>query len=335
MALAMVTHLFAGLLLAAMNLYTLVYHRDRAAWLRLVLIDLVAVAVVTPHILGMFAESQQTLGGLRPLAGRGRPSLLFPLTATYLLMAGYSITPVIVPVALFGSLLTFAFTLLEVSGAFRRRKAARHALTLLLLVVGFVLLGPFTSALVYPFFLPERSLLIGLPALIVLIAWGIAGSKRRTPLRVLGICLGCIMLFSLWGYYFDPRFQKPPMRDAAAFVRGRVAVGDAVLHTSDGSYLPFLVYEHPADNFLLTGDPDPRKPEAVYELWGGSMVERDTLTSEYRRVWLVVALEHSLEFQREALVWFEDRYTKVEQHSVGGIGIYLFDLAGGASGESP
>jgi uncharacterized membrane protein len=328
-ALSVTTHLFAFLPLAGMNLYALFYRRERATWTRLLLVDLVTVAVVTPHGLGMLAESQQQLGGLRPLAGGGRPSLLFPLTTVHLLLVGYSIVPRLMPVALFGSLAVLAITLWEIWRVFRRQGGGPRPLILLLLVAGITMFGPFGLGLIHPFFLPERTLMIALPALVVLIAWGTAGLSRRTPLPILGVGLGLIMLLSQWGYYFNPDFQKPPMREAAAFIQQRFAPGDAVLHTSDGSYLPFLVYPHPPESYLLRGDPDPRKPDEVYELWGGQLIGREGLESQFQRLWLVVALDHSLTFQQDALTWFTSHYVVLEENSVAGIGIYLFNLAVG------
>jgi mannosyltransferase len=328
-ALSVITHLFAFLPLAGMNLYALFYWRERATWTRLLLVDLVMVAVVTPHGLGMLAESQQQLGGLRPLAGGGRPSLLFPLTTVHLLLVGYSIVPRLMPVALFGSLAVLAITLWEIWRVFRRQGGGPRPLILLLLVAGITLFGPFGLGLIHPFFLPERTLMIALPALVVLIAWGTAGLGRRIPLPILGVGLGLIMLLSQWGYYFNPDFQKPPMREAAAFIQQRFALGDAVLHTSDGSYLPFLVYPHPPESYLLRGDPDPRKPDEVYELWGGQLISREGLESQLQRLWLVVALDHSLTFQQDALTWFTSHYVVLEENSVAEIGIYLFNLAVG------
>lgn len=326
MALAMMTHLFAIFLLAAMSLYVLCYHREQRILICMFLVNLVAVVVVVPHLVGLLSDSQQASGGLRPLVSQDRPSLFFPITAAHILLMGYSIPPLWMPIALFISLAVLGITLMEVRRALRLRVDSSQSLVLLLLVGGLVLLVPFVGALIQPAFLPERTLLVGLPALLLLIAWGIAGTRRRTPLLYLGIGLVALLLFSLKGYYFDNRFQKPPMREVAALVEARFSPGDGVLHTSDGSYLPSLVYSHPDESYLLAGDPDPRKATAVYELWGGEVVERDDLPPEFERLWVAVALEHSVDFQRDALEWFESQYDLLYQHSIDGIGVYLFDL---------
>jgi uncharacterized membrane protein len=323
-ATAAATHLFTSLILAAMNVYVLFYRRE--AMVKMLLIDLAALIVVAPHLSNMLGSTEYRVGGLRPLVGKSRPSLLFPLTAIHLLLTGYSIGPRLMPVALFCTLAIFTVTLWEVGRAIRCRSEGWRSLLLLSLVVGITLLGPFTLAQIQPIFLPERTLLIALPSMVLLISWGICEVRRKTPLPALGIGLILVMVLSLWGYYVDPDFQKPPMREAAALVQKGFEEGDAVLHTSDGSYLPFLIYLGDSDHFLLQGDPDPRKPEAVYRMWGGELVRKGDLRDRFERLWLIVALDHSVEFQQQALAWFEARNPSLERYDVGGIGIYLLDL---------
>ncbi|MGC9335206.1 MAG: glycosyltransferase family 39 protein [Anaerolineae bacterium] len=323
-AAAAATHLFAFLLLAAMTVYALLYRRDCLA--KLMWVNLVAIIVVVPHLASLLGRTQRHLGGLRPLVGWDRPGVLFPLTAIHLLLVGYSITPRLMPVALFSSLAVFVITLWEAGRTIRRRSGAWRPLVLLSLVVGIALLGPFGVARIQPIFLPERTLLIALPSMLLLIAWGMTEVERRTPLPVLGVGLAVVMVVSLWGYYSHPDFQKPPLRQAAMLIQERFEPGDAVLHTSDGSYLPFLVcLDHP-DGFLLQGDPDPRKSEAVYRMWGGHLVDKGDLHGRFDRLWLVVALDHSVEFQRDALAWFESRYPLLARHDVEGIGVHLLHL---------
>ena len=102
--------------------------------------------------------------------------------------------------------------------------------------------------------------------------------------------------------------------------------GDAVLHTSDGSYLPALHYITWPDDALLAGDPDPRKAVAVYEAFGGEVWAMDEVAAASGRLWLVVALEHSEDWQIEQVDSFRSRFHLLETQNVGGIVIYLFDL---------
>jgi hypothetical protein len=122
---------------------------------------------------------------------------------------------------------------------------------------------------------------------------------------------------------------KPPYRHAMRVVAKNRADGDAVLHTSDGSFLPALCYVDLPNHALLDGDPDPRKPRAVYEGLGGEVWTAQQAGTAGRRLWLVVALEHSLEWQQDQVDYFATRYSAIEQYSVDGIEIHLYDLTTG------
>ena len=56
------------------------------------------------------------------------------------------------------------------------------------------------------------------------------------------------------------------------------------------------------------------------------MVEADEFPGQYRRLWLVVALDHSIEFQKEAKASFDKAYPLLEQTDFAGIGVLAYDL---------
>jgi hypothetical protein len=100
--------------------------------------------------------------------------------------------------------------------------------------------------------------------------------------------------------------------------------GDVVLHTSDGSYLPALRYVDFGNHAVLAGDPDPRKPIPVYEALGGELWTRERALGTGNRLWLIVALEHSLDWQQEQASYFAEQYRLVDQQDFGGISVYLY-----------
>jgi hypothetical protein len=127
--------------------------------------------------------------------------------------------------------------------------------------------------------------------------------------------------------YVTGGLDKPPYRDAMRLVaQGRVE-GDAVLHTSDGSYLPALCYVDFANHAVLDGDPDPRKPREVYQKLGGDVWTVAQAVSAGQRLWLIVALEHSVDWQREQAAYFARQYPALAHYRVNGIEITLYDLA--------
>jgi hypothetical protein len=173
--------------------------------------------------------------------------------------------------------------------------------------------------------MPYRSLTVIIPSYVILLAYGLSYARRRSPMPILYGILALLIALSLGYYYFDSRYAKPPYRDAAALIAERARPDDIELHTSDGSYLPFLHYEQPMAAYLLTGDPDARKPEPVYALMGGQTMGLEEALAQDRRIWLVVALEHSWEYQQDTLDRFLAQRTVGEEHSVGGIDVYLLE----------
>jgi hypothetical protein len=97
-----------------------------------------------------------------------------------------------------------------------------------------------------------------------------------------------------------------------------------VIHTSVGSFLPFLFYDPPDEHYLLGGEPNPRKPAETYELFGGRITTLETADT-YQRVWLVVALDHSVDYQRAQIRWFDENFLLVEDRRVGAIVVRLYD----------
>jgi hypothetical protein len=71
----------------------------------------------------------------------------------------------------------------------------------------------------------------------------------------------------------------------------------------------------------------PRKEESVYPTWGGAVVNANELAGQYQRLWLVLALDHSIKFQREAKASFDALYPLLKQTDFAGIGISAYDLS--------
>ena len=99
-----------------------------------------------------------------------------------------------------------------------------------------------------------------------------------------------------------------------------------VLHTSFGSFLPFLFYDLPTEHYLLWGEPNPRKSAETCELFGGKIATLET-TDAYPRVWLVVALDHNVEYQLDQVAWFDAHFSLIEDSNAGDIIIRLYNSA--------
>ncbi|MCI0578903.1 MAG: glycosyltransferase family 39 protein [Chloroflexi bacterium] len=325
-ATAVYTHLFAWLALAAVGLYALIHHRQRPALERTVAAGFVLVILFIPWVLVLVGESQKELGSMRPLAQATAGNPIKPLISLAFLTFGMSSRPWLSALVLFLTLSIVVVTLLEARKARREEQASE--LLLPAFVVTTVVGLPTLVYLVRPFFLPDRTMAAASPFLMLLLAWGT--TRRGTPLPYLVYGAAVVMLIAT-GLYLVGGLQKPPYRTVVEFVAAQRQPGDAVLHTSDGSYLPALRYLDLHDHAVLAGDPDPRKPVAVYEALGGEVWSREAAGRSGQRLWLIVALEHSNEWQEEQAGEFDRRYSRLAEYSFesgeGEIFVFLYDLA--------
>lgn len=161
------------------------------------------------------------------------------------------------------------------------------------------------------------------PFLMIVLAWAL--SRRRSPLPYLVGLAGIIMLIGVVMHWFSADL-KPPYRDVMNWVAQQRQPGDVVLHTSDGSYWPALRYVDWPDHVVLAGDPDPRRSVAMHRLVGGDVWNREEVIAWGGRFWLIVALEHSVEWQLEQADFFAQQFALSQRHEIGGIGIYLYDV---------
>lgn len=325
------THYFSFLVLGGVGLFALLDSLASRTWKRwpgLLLAGAVVALFFVPQ-LGLFLNKATNAMGTRWVA----PNYLFFFTSLYFLILSYTIPTWAAAVAMFVSLFVVLLVLWQAIKALWRLWAAqtleqvrtRQALLLLLSTTVAPLLALAVVLVIRPFWVPERTLTIVTPAYAVLLAQELTQTPRKLPLAAFYGLLAVLMTISLGYYYFDLQYAKPPYRDAAALIAGRARLGDIEVHTSDGSYLPFLQYPQPVPTYLLRGDPDARKPDHVYRMLGGQTISREEALAQDRRVWLVVALEHSFDYQRETLTWFQTRRPVVEEYDVEGIQIYLLD----------
>jgi hypothetical protein len=177
---------------------------------------------------------------------------------------------------------------------------------------------------VRPFFLPARTLAAASPFWLLLWAWG--ATQRRTPLPYL-VALAAVTMAAGSLLYLAGEPVKPPYREAMALVAGAVEPGRRGAAYQRWLLPAGITLRDAAAHGLLLGDPDPRKPREVYEAFGGVLWSREEALAAGERLWLVVALEHSLDWQLEQVGWFDSRLERLREEEVGGIQIYLIRQA--------
>jgi uncharacterized membrane protein len=327
--LAVYTHLFAWLVLAGIGLFSLLrWWRDgRFRWgqvMKTAVIIFLLLLLFVPWLNIMLFESRQDLGSLRPLHHDMERDWLKPLIAPAFLLFGMSFNLIYTGLALFLVVATGLVLLLELRKVWRET-GIPPAVQLTGLIVLCVLGIPLLVHLIRPFFLPERTLAAASPFIILLLAW--ATSRRQTPLPYLVGATAVLMLAGSILYHMPTAPSiKPPYRDAVQFVESQRQPNEAVVHTSDGSYLPALRYIDRSDHvhILLAGDPDPRKPRWVYEAVGGTLNTTEQLQAAERQLWLIVALEHSIEWQQEQVALLTQAYTLQAEYDFAGIQVYRY-----------
>jgi uncharacterized membrane protein len=320
---AIYTHLFAWLLLAAIGTYALIHWNSKRELVTTLIIGVLLVVLFIPWLLVLAGEDQLEAGSMRPIT-LDREDTFNPLkilTTPAFLLFGQSNTLWYTAGILFSVLSIGIILAIEVRKANIENRD--RGLLMPILVVVWSIGIPTVVYLVHPFFLPERTMAAAAPFLIVLMAWGI--TRPGSPLPYLIVGAAAIMLIGSLVYLAGGPV-KPPYRSAMDYVESIRQDGDVVLHTSDGSYLPALRYVDFGNHVVLAGDPDPRKPLPVYKALGGELWTRERALDNGNRLWLIVALEHSLEWQQEQASYFAEHYRLLDQQDFGGIVVYLYDL---------
>jgi uncharacterized membrane protein len=318
--LALYTHYFFVFVLLAYHLYlVLTWNRHRHLWRPVLSTDLALMLAFLPQLAIFIGQSQGVLGGSYWL---GKPNPLAFFTTIYFFMVSYTVPARWNIIGMFVVLSLLIVGLYELFRRSQNRRRLDNPLNLLVLGAFLPLIMVLAISQIKPIFL-ERTLIICTPFLVLLLGLIVAETHWRSPVPYLTAVVGILVIISLFRLYFDATTHKPPLRRAAEQVAGGFETGDMVLHTSVGSFLPFLFYRPPAEHFLLGGEPHPRKPAETYELFGGRVTSLEA-AQDYRRVWLVVALDHSTEYQTEQVAWFDNHFLLVEDWNIGGIIVRLY-----------
>ena len=289
--------------------------RQRGFVWRLLLSGVAVCILASPWLLFVLPAQ---LGRVARTFWVSRPSLMSPLVTLYLFLVGHSVPPTWSAVALFSTLGLSVVAICEV----RKRFSQSVALLLVWLFAPIVIV--WCVSLISPIYL-DRLFITGAPAFYLLLVLGFE-SMPRVLRWLLGGVLGVMMLLSLCHFYFDPGYQKPPMRDAVLYVADHYEPGDVVLHTGDSSFLTFVVYRSDWQQALVQGDPDHVDGAARSEslkLLGLEAVTPDEIVKGHRRTWLVVAPDHSVEFQEQVADRLLATYSGQEMTNLRGIRIYL------------
>ncbi len=322
--LASYTAYFVFFVIAAMGIYVLLFDRRH----KQIIHFLIALGVITILYLPWVNVFLSQTRAVFDTYWLSRPNLLiiFPTLAAF--FTSYTLSATWVAVSLAAVLLIIFIVFNDVRHALKQGYDVQ-SLTWLLLW-GFVpLFGTLLISLYKPIF-QLRVVLTATPALYLLIAWGITRTRHNQLNLLFFLPTLALMLLSTFNFYFNPIFVKPAWREAAHYVHEQTQNGDVVLHTSTGSFLPFLAYKHNVRHILLPVDPElahqnaPSQP--IIAAVGALPQPIDDAVQGYERAWLVVGLDQSVEHQIAQKERFDSRFELLEETKIDGIYIFTYAL---------
>jgi uncharacterized membrane protein len=233
---ALYTHYFAGLVLAAAQLWFIAYPPARARWRIWLPANALIALAYAPQLVLFVQQASTVLSGF----WIARPSIFSPLyTFTFLLYG--STLPATLNVLII--LLTASIVVLSVYDALRWTRGDIRAawllcgvlITLPILAVLLVSLGRSSIYL-------HRSFLLLTPFFCTGLAIGVASARRPSPTALLYYAVLLFAAIGLLNYYTSSDVSKPPFRDVAAQLAAESQPNSRFLFLHDSEYLPLMYY---------------------------------------------------------------------------------------------
>lgn len=322
-AAACYTSYFIFPLFLAMVLYVGLVERRREHIWRFGLSMVAAAGLYLPWLGVLFFQSRSVLASFWIVT----PHPLILLTTLSGFFVGVSLPSFWTAVALAVTLLIIFVVLNSVRHALIARSSAKQALIWLLLWAFVPLVGLYLISLVRPIFQLRAVMVASLP-LYLLISWGVTHAARKRFNQWLLLPTLVVMGLSLYNFYFDPAYAKPPWREAAAYVREHAQPDDIAIHTSEGSYLPFLVYNSHIEQVRLQEPeaPDSSRSQTIISAAASAGQSIEAATRGQQRAWLILGLDRAIDFQLAQKDYFNHSYTLLREMEIEGIYISEYSL---------
>jgi len=323
-AAALYTHNMAFLHLAALSTFAFLHWQEmKQKWQALT----IALGGVTLLFLPWLLYLPEQVARVGSKFWVETPSILELFTTLGLFLFGYALLPTAMIAAFVVGLYAVFLTFFIGWRAFQKEEVNRESLSFLFCLCVVPMGSSFLISLLWPVFL-ARTFIISALALLILLAWGLMRTPRTLAALLIASGLALVSL-SLYNFYANPAYAKPPMREAAEYLQAHFQAGDTVIHTSDSSYLTFAYYAPELERHFLVGDPDYENDTTrarTGRIAGIRPESLEEIVSGKDRLWLVVTLDHNVEYQQELKRHFDLRYPLLSEADVGGIKVLLYDL---------
>ncbi len=207
----------------------------------------------------------------------------------------------------------------------KQKRSGFFALVLVLITYWFPVLIIFIVSIFWtPLTLP-RLMMVAVPGLYLLIAWGATVPIEKAVNVILVVLLILVGLLADYNWLFNPNYGKPPVREAALFLKEKALPQEAIIYTSDSGFRLFWRYAPQLDHYLfLENNDNPQIHPEVFRIMGGEIIT--TTNSLTKTFWLVLHQDFDAEMQEEVFHRFNERYTRLADYNVGGIRMYHYHL---------
>lgn len=286
--LGLYTHYLIGFIIFTYHFFIAFYWRDyRRVWPPLLITDLIALIVFLPQVIAFFEQAGVVFGSNYWLASP--PVVYIFITMYYLILGDYPRSTFMIYIGLFLVLSLLAISSYQI---FARKpdKSTRWQL-LLFMGIWVPIILIFTISQFKPIYL-IRTLIICTPFLTLLLAAALQRAQFNSPLPYLTGILAVLILVTFFNFYAAPVHTKEPLREIADQVWQNKEQGDLVVHTSQWTAIPFIVYAQPEENYLLSEPFQPIIPFDRWEAMGGRTLNINRIPSD-QRLWLVIAPEQA------------------------------------------
>jgi 4-amino-4-deoxy-L-arabinose transferase-like glycosyltransferase len=317
LVLAIYTHLYTLLLIGALGLHFLWFHRSKfRAWL---IVHVLMALAYLPWLIIMVGLPGKKIG-------TGEIGNLFTLPYTYFAFTtGYSLGPslnelrardlaVLLPYAPLLLPIVLVAGTLTIAGLYAVYRTSREKLALLLCWA----VLPVIIAIIVPYFRSQmtfnvRYVVFAAPAFILILASGIAHLHKRRLGFLLLIVMLVYNLVAVYNYVFDERYAKEDTRAAAAYLDGQVKSGDKILTVTVGRAVNWYFQ---GSNPIISNVP----AQPVTDLVESATQNTDT-------VWLVEARPWQTDPRRQVKALLDSRYPMTETTTFTGVTIYRYCIA--------
>ncbi len=248
---------------------------------------------------------------------------------------GHFLDPISLQIGYGVILMVLIVTMLQAGRSLKQTSPDSFSLILVLMSYWLPVLIIFTVSILWtPLTLP-RLMMTAVPGLYLLLAWGATMPKEKVVNSILIVLLMLIGLLADYNWLFNPRYAKPPAREAALFLQEKALPQEAIVHANDSGFRLFSRYAPQLDHRLILEDNNnPQIHPDVFRMMGGEIISADDLPAE--NFWLVLYQDFNIETQENLFRRFDERYTRLAYYNIGGIRMYRYRASSeGATQRSP